>query len=224
MEFTLLWAALTGVACLYLGAKYLAGGEAADMLDDLLVSATIGLIGGRVVEMLSQGLNPVTNPADLLIVRGGVNTPAAAGIAILAFYFISGRRMRNLDKAAPAVLLGLGGWQLGCLWRGACLGTAADLPWTWSEVGSTIDRHPVELYAAVGFVAVAWLASRVDGRRGTRAGLALASAAGIRLVTEPLRLSITGGPVAWYVVGLLIGLIALAVSASMTPDRAEQLR
>jgi hypothetical protein len=73
-------------------------------------------------------------------------------------------------------------------------------------------------------VAAGWLVSRVDRKLGTRAGLALASAAGIRLVTQPLRLSITGGPVAWYVFGLIVGSIAVGISEFMTPDPGELLQ
>ena len=223
MEFTLLWAALTGVAALYFGAKVLAEGRAAELFDHLLVAGMIGLAGGRVVQMVSSGLNPITNLADFLIVRGGVNTPAAAGFAIASLYVATGRHIDSVDAAAPAALFGLAGWHLGCVWRGACLGTAADLPWTWSEPGSSVNRHPVELYAALGLLAAGWLISRVGRGTGTKAGLALMSAAAIRLITEPMRLSITGGPVFWYGFGVLVGFVGVVVSVSMRRNPAAVL-
>jgi len=208
VEFTLLWAALTGLGGLWLGSRLVE--EVA--FDDLLSASIAGLAGGRVVEMLSQGLNPLTNPMDLLIVRGGVDTTAATVVALLTLYLVSGRAISRLDAAAPVAMFGLAGWHLGCLWRGACLGTASNLPWAWSEPGSVISRHPVEIYAALGFLAAAWLVSRLPGHPGARAGAGLALAAAIRLATEPIRLSIGGGPVPEYMIGLGIG-IAVGVIA-----------
>ena len=45
------------------------------------------------------------------------------------------------------------------------------------------------------------------------AGAALAAAGGIRLLTQPFRVSITGGPVEVYVAGIIIGALAIAASA-----------
>jgi prolipoprotein diacylglyceryltransferase len=219
MEFTLLWAALTGVAGLWLGVRFWARDDSNSVFDNLLLAAGVGLLGGRVTAMVAQGLNPFTNIGDLIIVRGGVSTVAAAVLAIGAFYLIGGRKTNVLDMAAPAALLGLAGWHLGCLWRGACLGTASNLPLAWSEAGSVITRHPVEIYAALGMVLGAWLVSRLPRLTGIRTGTALAVAAAVRLGTEPFRLSITGGPVEWYSAGIVLGLAAAAFSAARSRSR-----
>jgi prolipoprotein diacylglyceryltransferase len=219
MEFTLLWAALTGVAGLWLGVRFWARYDSDSLFDNLLLAAGVGLLGGRVTAMVAQGLNPFTNIGDLIIVRGGVSTVAATVFAIGAFYLGGGRKTKVLDMAAPAALLGLAGWHLGCLWRGACLGTASNLPWAWSEAGSVITRHPVEIYAALGMVLGAWLVSRLPRLNGIRTGTALAVAAAVRLGTEPFRLSITGGPVEWYSAGIVLGLAAAAFSAARSRSR-----
>ena len=213
MEFTLLWAALTGVTGLWIGVRLWAGDESDSVFDDLLLAAGVGLLGGRVTAMLAQGLNPVANIGDLLIVRGGVSTAAAAVFAVGALFLTTGRQIRILDGAASAALLGLAGWHLGCLWRGACLGTASSLPWAWSEAGSSITRHPVEVYAAVGMLGAAILVSRLPEHVAFRSGAALALAAGIRLASEPFRLSVIGGPVGWYAAGIGVGVAVVAVSA-----------
>lgn len=219
MEFTLLWAALTGVAGLWLGVRFWARDDSDSLFDDLLLAAGVGLLGGRITAMVAQGLNPVTNIGDLIIVRGGVSTVAATVFAIGAFYLSIGRRIKVLDRAAPPALLGLAGWHLGCLWRGACLGTASNLPWAWSEAGSHITRHPVEVYAAIGIAVGALLVSRLPRHTGVRAGTALAVSAAVRLATEPLRLSITGGPVEWYAVGIVLGLAVAAFSTARHRSR-----
>lgn len=211
MEFTLLWAALTGVAGLWIGVRLWAGDQSDSLFDNLLLAAGVGLLGGRVTAMLVQGLNPVSNIGDLLIVRGGVSTAAAAIFAVGALFLTTGRQIKVLDGAAPAVLLGLAGWHLGCLWRSACLGTASSLPWALSEAGSSITRHPVEIYAAVGMLVGAVLVSRLPEH--LRSGAALSLAAGVRLATEPFRLSLTGGPVGWYTAGVGVGVAVIVVSA-----------
>lgn len=211
------WAALTGVAGLWFGARLWTDSrdDSPDqsVFDSLLFASGVGLLGGRVVAMLAQGLNPVTNIGDLLIVRGGVSTVAAAVFAIGALFLTTGRKIRVLDLAAPAALLGLAGWHLGCLWRGACLGTASNLPWAWAEAGSSITRHPVEIYAAIGMAISAIVVSRLPQRTGLRSGAALALASGVRLATEPFRLSVTGGPVWWYTAGVGVGLAVVVVAA-----------
>jgi prolipoprotein diacylglyceryltransferase len=211
VEFTLLWAALTGVAGLWIGVRLWAGEQSDSLFDNLLLAAGVGLLGGRVTAMLAQGLNPVSNIGDLLIVRGGVSTAAAAIFAVGALFLTTGRQIKVLDGAAPAVLLGLAGWHLGCLWRSACLGTASSLPWALSEAGSSITRHPVEIYAAVGMLVGAVLVSRLPEH--LRSGAALSLAAGVRLATEPFRLSLTGGPVGWYTAGVGVGVAVIVVSA-----------
>ncbi len=219
MEFTLLWAALTAAAGLWLGVRIFRN-TSETAFDNLLAATVAGLAGGRVVAMISQGLNPLANPVDLLIVRGGVNTAAATSIAIAVFYLVSGRKISTMDTAAPAALLGLASWHLGCLWRGACLGVASDVPWAWSEAGSSITRHPVEIYAGVGLVIIALLITRLPQRVGVWSSAGLLGASGLRLATEPLRLTISGGPVFWYAIGILIGAIGMAASLRLA-DRSD---
>lgn len=220
MEFTLLWAALTAVTGIYLGVRFWGRDLAESGLDKLIGAAIAGLIGGRIVAMLIQGTNPVTNLGDFLIVRGGVHTGAATITALVTLYLSTERKPTSLDTLAPAALLGLAGWHLGCVWRGACLGTASNLAWAWAEPGSSISRHPVELYAALGLGLAAWLVSRLGSRLWFRTGVALFLAAGIRLVTEPLRLSLSGGPTLWYLTGMAAGL-ALAGIRLATRSEAD---
>lgn len=217
MEFTLLWAALTGVAALRLGTHILRDSLPESSFDSLLASAVVGLFAGRIAAVISQGLNPFTNLADLLIVRGGVSTLAAALAGITTLFFLTGRRLSVLDASTPAILLGLSGWHLGCLWRGACLGTASNLPWSWAEPGSAITRHPVEIYAAIGLVVAAWILRHSPVYPGFRVGLALVLAALVRLATEPLRLSIGGQPLVLYSAGVILGSLGMAAAFLARP-------
>jgi prolipoprotein diacylglyceryltransferase len=221
MEFTLLWAALTAVALGWLGLRIWDDRLPEHAVDRLISATLIALVVGRVTAMLMQGINPLTSPGDIIVVRGGVDT-GAAGLTFVAYLVWATRRVPGaMDAMAPAVLLSIAGWHAGCLWRGACLGTVSELPWAWAQTGSVVTRHPVELYAALALIASAYLVSRLGWRPWLRAGSALALVSGIRLATEPLRPSITGGPVWWYLAGVIIGLTAAFLGGRPTPAKVR---
>lgn len=213
MEFTLLFAALTGVGSAYLGTRLWPERLPERPADKLIRSAAIGAFSGRIIAMLLQGINPLTNPGDILILRGGVSIPAATAAAIVSYGWSTGWRPSYLDAIAPSALLGLAGWHAGCLWRQACLGTPSDLPWAWAQSGSTITRHPVELYAAVALLLAAIVVARLDWTPLLKTGVALASAGLVRLVTEPMRPSIGSGPVGWYVAAVVIGVLVATMGS-----------
>jgi prolipoprotein diacylglyceryltransferase len=218
MELTLLWAALTGAGAAWIALRLLAPRipPTVSRPFDLLVSAAAGgLLCGRVAALLADGVNPLTHPFELLLVRGGVDPGfASLGALGLLLRLVGRPASPALDAVSPAVLAGLAGWHGGCLWRGACLGAASDLPWAWATAGSRVTRHPVELYAAALLVVGAVIVARLPRRPWQATGAALAWAGGARLLTEPLRVSISGGPVEWYAAALLAG-AGLAVMAGL---------
>jgi Prolipoprotein diacylglyceryl transferase len=216
MEFTLLWAALTAASMAWIGLRLWPERVPEHAFDRLLAAGVGGLVVGRLVAMVSQGINPLLSPGDILIFRGGVHTGAAATVFVLVLWWGSRNDPGGLDAMAPAALLGLAGWHGGCVWRGACLGSVSDLPWAWALEGSTVTRHPVEIYAALALGLGAWAVSRLGWRPLLRSGTALAIASLVRLVTEPMRPSITGGPVAWYLVGAALGLMLMAFGPKLT--------
>jgi prolipoprotein diacylglyceryltransferase len=231
MEFTLLWAAATGVGAALLVAWWvkslgLIPAETGSLSDLILGAAVSGLITGRLAAMVLSGTNPFTHPADILIVRSGVDT-GFASLGALAFVAITSRRQlaATIDALAPAALAGLGGWHAGCLWRGACLGTTSSLPWAVAQEGSTITRHPVEIYAALALLVaaaglLAWLRREVPSA-GLVGATALALAGTIRLATEPLRPSLGTGPVGWYAAAIAIGLGGL-LAVRLRAGRTDQ--
>lgn len=219
MEFTLLWAVLTAVALGWLGLRLWPNRLPEHAFDRLLGAGVTGLVVGRLTAMVAQGVNPLANPGDFIIVRGGVHT-GAASLAFLGMLAWSTRSERSgFDALAPVTLLALAGWHAGCLWRSACLGAPSDLPWAWALETGVVTRHPVEIYTALGLALGAWLVARLGWRPLLRSGTALAVAAGMRLATEPLRPSITGGPVAWYVAGVVAGGILIAVARTPSERR-----
>ena len=197
MEFTLLGGVFVAVLALYATLYWEARrGNAAECTHDLweiaISAAVAGLIVGRLAAMIGAGVNPVTNPADIIIVRGGVATGPAAVAAILTAAWLGRRDLWPvLDGLAAGALAGLGGWHLGCIVRDACLGTPSDLPWAMTQPGSTVSRHPVEIYAALalfaGAILLIQLRSRGRLRPAVASSAALAWAGLVRLATEPLR-------------------------------------
>lgn len=221
MEFTLLFAAAMAFAAGIIALRWEAArGNAADCARDLgevlLTAAIVGLLVGRLAAMIGSGVNPLTSPMDILIVRGGVATgPAALAGLVAVGYAARDELVVVADALAVASLAALGGWHLGCLPREACLGSPTELPWAMTQPGSTIGRHPVELYAAAIFLLAAAVLAVLRKRRlapGLAAATALIVAAAGRLVTEPLRPSLGGGPIWWYVAGIVAGIGAAGLA------------
>lgn len=229
MEFTLLAAAAMAAFGFWSMLRWEAkrgnaAGCAVDLWDAGIVSAMSGLLIGRLAMMIEAGVNPITNPMQVLLLRSGVSTAAASLGAIAVFAFLSRRHLREAaDAIAPAALAGLAGWHAGCVPTGSCLGTESSLPWAFALEGSTVTRHPVELYAAAllltASIALAVWKQRGRPALGAPAGLALAAAGGIRLITEPMRVSLAGGPYLVYLAGLVAG-IAMTVWAILRRDSA----
>ncbi len=99
---------------------------------------------------------------------------------------------------------------------GACLGRASDLPWAVAQEGSAVTRHPVEIYAAIAFLAatlaVFWWLRRMATGSGVAAAAGLAMAGAIRLITEPLRPSLGSGPAGWYLAAVGVGVLGVAAA------------
>lgn len=215
MEFTLLARAAVAIGAMWLMIRWEAkrgnaAGCAVDIWDTALMSVVGGVLIGRVVAMTSAGINVFTDPGQIILIRSGISTTAAALGAIAIFAFIARTDViGGFDAVAPAALAALAGWQSGCIATNECLGTASDLPWAYALSGSDVTRHPVELYAAIllaiGAIGIALWKQHGRPAPGAPAGVALTVAAGVRLTTEPMRVSLGGGPIALYVAGVIAG-------------------
>ena len=222
MEFTLLGAAAIAVAAFWLMLRWEAkrgnaAGCALDLWDAGLVSAIGGVLIGRLVSMVQAGISPISNPLQIILIRSGVST-AGVVIGTLAIFLFLARRDPIVagDAIAPAALIGLAGWHAGCLVTSSCLGTESSLPWAITLPGSSVTRHPVELYAAAALLiaGIALALWKQHGRPplGSVAGAAILAASTIRLVTEPLRISLAGGPIYLYMAGIAVGTAIIITS------------
>ena len=231
MEFTLLAAAAIAAGAAYgmlwwEAKRGNAARCAGNLWETAMVSVVAGIFIGRIVAMLIDGVNPLAHPMDIMLVRSGVSTVGASlGTAAVFFWQSRKEPIAMADGISAAALAGLAGWQAGCLVRGTCLGTASDLPWALSQQSSSITRHPVGIYAAVllaiAAMALAWWKAYRRPSAGLPASLAVVAAAAVRLGTEPLRPSLSGGPVWFYATALIVGLIGLVWFGVVAPQRAK---
>ena len=88
-----------------------------------------------------------------------------------------------------------------------------------------VTRHPVGIYAAillaVAAVALAWWKAYRRPSAGIPVSLAIVVAAGVRLATEPMQPSLSGGPVWFYAAALVVGLVGVIWFGVVVPRRAK---
>jgi hypothetical protein len=180
MEFSLLGSAAIGVFGFWVILRYEAkrgnaAGCAVDLWDAGIVSAVAGLFAGRIAAMLAAGIDPLTNPAQIILIRSGVSTTVTALVTIATFALLSRKDLiAAADGISAAALAGLVE-----LYTAAIVVTAAVGIALWKQHGRPPAASP--------------------------AGVALIAASGARLVTEPLRISLSGGPVLLYAAGVAVG-------------------
>ena len=225
MEFSLLGSAAIAVFAFWVMLRFEAkrgnaAGCAVDLWDAGLVSAGVGLVAGRIAAMLAAGVNPLANPGQIILIRSGVSTTVTVLVTLAAFAVLARRDLlAAADGISAAALAGLAGWHAGCVTTSSCLGVESDLPWAIALEGSDITRHPVELYTAglllTGAIGVALWKQYGRPPIGAPAGAALAIAGTARLVTEPMRISLAGGPTALYAAGLVVGVAGVVAAYAL---------
>lgn len=202
MEFTLLWAALTGVGAMWATDRLLNAGDR--RFDDLLSAALIGLTVGRLAAMIGGGSYPWQHPGLIGLVRAGVH-PGWASLAALGWLTVRFRTSSVLGSMAVPALVGLGGWEAGCVFRSACGGVT---------VGSS--AIPIGLIAGAGFIGAALIVHRLP--TPSKPGAALLAAGVVRAGSEPFRSTLTHSIVWWYGVAIVLGLI-VALTGRKHPAR-----
>jgi len=207
MEFTLLGAAVLAYAAMTITAKRVQPDDEPKLADLILGATMLGLVVGRVWYMIGTGTNPLTHLGDFILIRAGVSTiGAAVGFLIVLIWGFRSQSPRALALVGVPTLVGLAGWELGCLIRGTCLGTESTFGLT-SVAGVT--RHPIGVYTGLLFLLAAFIVWRVqrDGYALWTGPFAFGMAALARAVTEPLRLHFGTGLLWWYVGAAVGGLL-----------------
>jgi phosphatidylglycerol---prolipoprotein diacylglyceryl transferase len=193
--------------------------------DHIYNAGLYGLLGGVLVARLAHVVAfwPAYRSQPLEII--GLNTTAflvwpgvIAGLAVAGWYIYRRRLplVPLLDAFAPGLLIGLAIADAGALLTGRNPGAPADLPWSVTLWG--VRRHPVQVYEALGLLAVALFVLsviRAGSRNGFPALIALLGWGLVGWLVEAFRSpevtsTLPGGLRIGQVLGLAAALVALA--------------
>lgn len=186
-----------------------------DLLDSSIGPALLGLLVGRVVAMLLEDPRSLARPADVLVLRGGVELWPAAAIGVVAGFVATRRDRRDgwaaLADAAPAALVGYASYEAACLARSGCFGPVSRIGLTPPGLNSAMV--PVGVLVAIGIVALA-AAVRWRTRRDDVCGVALAIG-GLALVRSTASIwlpKIGNGPTRQQVESVLVFVVTTAAA------------
>ena len=207
--FAIRWYALSYIAGLLIGIKYLASfvskppnAMAKVETDDFLVWLTLGvIIGGRLGYVLFYNFDfYLMNPLSIIkIWQGGMSFHGGLTGVILAIIIFCRRRGLNFwlvgDAVACASPIGLFFGRIANFINGELYGRASDVPWSVIfPGGGPISRHPSQIYEALLeglflFCVLFFLSSRYDLRNkpGFLAGVFLIGYAVSRSFVEIYR-------------------------------------
>lgn len=198
-------------------------GLAPDLVYDSAVPVLVsGLVGSKVVYLLTVGVEPVRSLADLIgLLRGGfVYYGGVIGGGAAAWWWFSRRGVPMLsyaDSIAPGMGVALALGRLGCFLNGCCYGKPVEWGLVLPALRDDLARHPVQLYetaAGLALGGILWAIPPRPDRPGRAFGLFLVLYAPVRFVMETLRDDFRGGGIAGLVspsqglsvAGLAVGL------------------
>lgn len=198
MEFTLLWAVFLGAGAMWATDRFL--NRRQRRFDDLLGAALTGLLVGRLASMVAGGSYPWSHPGLILLVRAGVHPGWASigALGSLAWRFRSTSLPVSLAPMAVPALVGLSGWELGCVFRSACGGVVAG---SW--------EIPIGGLTGLAFGLAALIVYRLPLR--TKAAAAIAAAGLVRAAADPFRSALNHSVIWWYLAAVVVG-VALAIT------------
>ncbi len=207
MEFTLLGAVLLGAGTMWMTDRVL--NRRQRRFDDLLGATLMGLLVGRLAAMVSGGSYPWSHPGLILLVRAGVHPGWASigALGSLAWRFRSTSLPISLGPLAVPALMGLSGWELGCVVRSACGGVT---------VGSW--EVPIGGLAGLAIGLAALIVYRLPLR--TKAAAALVAAGLVRAAADPFRSALNHSVIWWYLAAVVIG-VALAITWTSSAVRTS---
>jgi prolipoprotein diacylglyceryltransferase len=155
------------------------------MADAALGPAIIGLLAGRVTAILLDDPHSLTRPADILLLRGGVELWPGIAVGFAAAIVMAQRAGQSvgarLADAAPAALVAYAAYEAGCLLRSGCFGPSSRVGLAPQGLSTTVI--PIGLFVAIAAVGVATMVRRCFWRDSiTAIGFAVVGLALIRAV------------------------------------------
>lgn len=137
------------------------------IIDFIIIILIGGVIGGRVLYVLTNMSYYAANPAEIInISKGGLVWYGAFlfGI-IIAVLFVKINKINfweGGDLLAPYIALAQGFGRIGCFLNGCCYGTVVPAANMLSVIfpNESVYRHPVQVYSAV-FLIILYLILRI---------------------------------------------------------------
>lgn len=157
--------------------------ESEGWVDTLLAPGIAGLAAARLVAVLLDDPAALARPADLLVIRGGVDFWPGVAVAVATFLWSTRREHTEaydrLADVTPVALVALGAYESSCLIRGGCVGPSLGAGLRVDGVSATMA--PVGLAVGAALVVVAVVVRRVaTARPATAVAIALLGVAVVR--------------------------------------------
>ncbi|NLI69575.1 MAG: prolipoprotein diacylglyceryl transferase [Firmicutes bacterium] len=131
------------------------------ILEAIIIVGISGLVGSRILFVILNWSYYRDDPIRILHFRsGGLSFYGAIILAIIGLLLWSRWRklhfLKLADFLAPYMLLGYAFGRVGCFLNGCCYGKITDL-FKGSQLAEIFPRHPVQLYASLGALALFFL-------------------------------------------------------------------
>jgi hypothetical protein len=191
-----------------------------DLVDAALVPAMMGLLAGRLAAIVLGDPNSLTRPADILVLRGGVEFWPGLAVALLVMMWASRQSLpalpARLADGAPYALVAYAAYEAACLVRSGCFGPSTTIGLVPRGIASRM--FPVGLVVAVAAVGLAGVVRRSARRDSiTRCALAIGGLATIRTVASVWLPKIGSGPSRQHVESMAVaaGVVMFVVGRAL---------
>ncbi len=141
------------------------------ILEAVIAAAFAGIIGARLQYVMLNWSYFSANPMEIIFAQfAGLSFFGGLFLGTFVLYLWSSWRkigfLRITDLLAPYLALGYAFGRVGCFLNGCCYGQPSDLPWALPiSMADDVLRHPVQLYAALGAIAIFIILKVLRSRR-----------------------------------------------------------
>lgn len=168
--FMVATAVLFGIIYLSLRAKRKGLATSEEILDLTINIILGGIIGARVIFILTELPVYLRNPLSMFsLSSGGLSFYGAVlGAFILGYRYARKAKLPTWELADEIVLfvpLGYSLARVGCFLRGCCYGVPTTLPWALKCAEDDLLRHPTQIYAIIANLLIFLLLYRLRNHR-----------------------------------------------------------
>ncbi|HAW50153.1 TPA: prolipoprotein diacylglyceryl transferase [bacterium] len=147
------------------------------ILNTAFIIFIFGLIGARLILVLSNISAYSREPLDILIGRSGFTLHGGILFAIIASLIYLKRKnisfLKVADCLTPSIAIGISIGRIGCLFEGCCHGKPTSLPWgivfpkknySFLEFGN-IPIHPTQIYESLACLILFFILLKIKPKK-----------------------------------------------------------